>query len=138
MRDGSEARPPPTGSGRGEEARLLPFPVSPAPPRACYTFPLEVGGSFEDTALSATRWSQKDKDGMTHFCEVPRDRKEDGGFQGLREEGEESLTHGDTVSVCGDGKDLWVVVIVHNHVKALRATELSTEKRLRTFLAVRW
>ena len=53
---------------------------------------------------------------MTHFYEVPRDRKEDGGFQGLQEEGGESLTHGDTVSVWGDGKDLWMVVIVHNHV----------------------
>ena len=111
MRDGSEAKPPLTGSGRGEDARLLLFPVSPAPPRACYTFPLEVGGSFEDTALSATSWSQKDKDGMTHFYEVPRDRKEDGGFQGLQEDGGESLTHG--VSVWGDGKDLWMVVIVH-------------------------
>lgn len=63
---------------------------------------------------------------MTHFYEVPRDRKEDGGFQGLREEGGESLTHGDVVSVWGDGKDLWMVVIVHNHVKVLSATELST------------
>lgn len=43
---------------------------------------------------------------MTHFYEVPRDRKEDGGFQGLQEDGGESLTHGDTVSVWGDGKDL--------------------------------
>lgn len=63
---------------------------------------------------------------MTHFYEVPRGRKEDGGVQGLQEEGGESLTHGDMVSICGDGKDLWMVVIVHNHVKALGATALST------------
>lgn len=59
-----------------------------------------------------------------------------GGFQGLREEGGESLTHGDVVSVWGDGKDLWMVVIVHNHVKVLSATEPSTKNRLRTFLVI--
>ena len=37
--------------------------------------------------INEISWSQKDKDGMTHFYEVPRDRKEDGGFQGLVVEG---------------------------------------------------
>lgn len=47
--------------------------MSAAPPRACYTFPLEVQGSFEDAVLSATSWSQKDKDCMIHFYEMPRE-----------------------------------------------------------------
>lgn len=46
--------------------------------------------------------------------------------------GGRGVTHSrDVVSVWGDGKDLWMVVIVHSHVKVLSATEPSTKNRLR-------